>query len=94
MKCHAGASFTASEMHTVSRQRSRTIRALVVAIAFALAFGLTPNRVGASAVYSVRDFGAVGDGATLDTRAIQTAIDTAAAAGGGEVVLPAGTYPS
>jgi hypothetical protein len=43
---------------------------------------------------SVRDFGATGDGATLDTAAIQRAIDDAAASGGGTVTLPRGTYVS
>jgi hypothetical protein len=36
--------------------------------------------------------GAAGDGITLDTRAIQAAIDRCAAAGGGVVRLPAGRY--
>jgi polygalacturonase len=42
----------------------------------------------------VRAFGAKGDGATLDTEAINAAIRTAHAAGGGEVVLPAGRWLS
>jgi hypothetical protein len=42
----------------------------------------------------VRDAGARGDGTTKDTRAIQSALDRVAAAGGGEVVVPAGTYVS
>lgn len=37
-------------------------------------------------------FGATGDGVTDDTLAIQAAIDSVAAAGGGVVILPAGTY--
>lgn len=44
------------------------------------------------ATYNVRDSGAVGDGKTNDTAAIQKAIDAAAGAGGGEVIVPAGTY--
>jgi len=44
--------------------------------------------------YNVRDFGATGDGVTLDTAAINRAIDAAAAAGGGTVHFPAGTYLS
>ena len=43
---------------------------------------------------SVKDFGAKGDGLTLDTEAIQTALDRTAQRGGGVVVLPAGTYLS
>ena len=45
-------------------------------------------------VYDVRAFGAAGDGKTLDTPAINKAIDTAAAAGGGTVFFPAGEYLS
>lgn len=45
-----------------------------------------------SGVYDVRAFGATGDGKTLDTPAINRSIDAAAAAGGGTVLLPAGTY--
>ncbi len=44
--------------------------------------------------YNVVDYGAVGDGATLDTVAIQQAVDACAAAGGGRVVLPGGIFLS
>lgn len=43
-------------------------------------------------VYDVRAFGATGDGKSLDTPAINRAIDKAAAAGGGTVYLQAGSY--
>jgi len=48
----------------------------------------------AASGFDVRTFGAKGDGKTLDTAAINKAIDAAAAAGGGTVILPAGTYAS
>jgi polygalacturonase len=44
--------------------------------------------------YNIRDFGAKGDGKTLDTDAINKAIETAAGKGGGTVFFPAGTYLS
>jgi parallel beta-helix repeat protein len=44
--------------------------------------------------FDVRAFGATGDGQTLDTAAINRAIAPPAAAGGGTVVFPAGTYAS
>jgi len=42
--------------------------------------------------FSVRSFGATGDGKTLDTPAINRAIAAVAAAGRGTLVFPAGTY--
>lgn len=42
--------------------------------------------------YNVRDYGALGDGATNDAPAIQAAIDAAEAAGGGTVFFPRGYY--
>src|SRR3712207_225556 len=45
-----------------------------------------------AAVYGVRAYGARGDGRTVDTPAVNRAIEAAAAAGGGTVHFPAGTY--
>lgn len=42
--------------------------------------------------YNVRLFGAKGDGVQLDHHAINAAIDSAVAHGGGTVIVPAGTY--
>lgn len=61
-------------------------------VALALTFTLTS--ASAATVISVRDQGATGDGQTLDTAAIQQAIDACAEAGGGQVVFPPGTYRS
>lgn len=44
------------------------------------------------AAFDVRRFGAKGDRKTLDSLAINKAIDAAAAAGGGTVLITAGTY--
>jgi len=43
---------------------------------------------------SIVDVGAVADGATVNTRAIQSAIDSLAAKGGGTVVVPKGVFVS
>lgn len=42
--------------------------------------------------FDAREFGAIGDGKQLDTPAIQKAIDTCVAGGGGKVLLSAGKY--
>jgi polygalacturonase len=73
-----------------------TTRLRVLSIAL---LATTPGRPAVAAspnapVYDVRAFGAKGDGQTLDTAAINAAIEAAASAGGGTVVLPAGTYAS
>lgn len=46
-----------------------------------------PNRS-----WSVADFSAVGNGRTLNTNAIQRAIDTCSQAGGGRVIVPSGRW--
>jgi len=51
----------------------------------------TTNDLGAR-VYNIRDYGAKGDGAALDTSALQMAIDACTGDGGGTVLVPAGTF--
>ena len=42
--------------------------------------------------YLITDFGATGDGKTLNTISIQKAIDRCSAEGGGRVVIPNGIF--
>ena len=53
-----------------------------------------PDALSTRGVYDVTNFGARGDGKTLDTAAINQAIAAAAAAGGGTVNFPPGNYRS
>jgi hypothetical protein len=53
---------------------------------------LTVAAIAAPDVFSVRDFGAKGDGQTDDTAAFQKALDAAGQAGGGTVQAPRGNY--
>ncbi len=66
------------------------VLSLVCAFCQILNAAETPGKYG----INVRDYGATGDGKTLDSPAINRAIDAAAKAGGGTVLLPAGTYLS
>src|SRR5438874_12150623 len=70
-------------------------------LAFALLFSAAPRAsfsfttsAAQAGIYDVKSFGAKGDGKALDTAAINKTIDAAAAAGGGTVYFPAGTYLS
>lgn len=61
---------------------------LLISLPFLTAKCATPT------FYNVKDYGAVGDNQNLDSKAINKAIDAAAAAGGGTVFFPAGNYLS
>ena len=52
------------------------------------------NKLAGAAIYNIRDFGAKGDGKTLDTKAIQSAIDKCFNEKGGTVLIPAGDFLS
>jgi hypothetical protein len=65
------------------------------AVAMALSFGapeMKSSEMGNAPVYNVRDFGAVGDGKTIDTQAIDKAIRSCNEAGGGTVLFTPGEY--
>ena len=65
-------------------------RILVTTFALCTQVAISTSR--ADHVYDVRDFGAVGDGKSLDTAAIQQTIDAAARARGGTVRLSQGLF--
>ncbi len=56
-------------------------------------FSVLVSTVAAETIFNVRDYGATGDGTTLDTDAVQKALNECGKAdGGGVVLLPEGTY--
>lgn len=65
--------------------------ALIVAMLMTISQTATGGTAG---VFGVRDYGAAGDGRTLDTPAITKAIAACAEAGGGQVRFPPGRYLS
>jgi hypothetical protein len=54
--------------------------------------GFSPENAPGARVYNIRDFGAKGDGTTLDTLALQAAIDACNQDQGGTVLVPAGVF--
>src|SRR5437773_1147430 len=81
------------------RSASGACLALPVALLYdgAASAAAAPHRFGesggaAQSWIDVRKLGAVGDGKTIDSNAINKAIDQAAERGGGVVHFPAGTY--
>lgn len=50
------------------------------------------DKLSGARIYNIRDFGAKGDGITLDTSAIQSAIDACYRDNGGIVLVPAGVF--
>ena len=65
---------------------------LCILLLFVLAFQTDAQTQQSSAVFNVKDFGALGDGSTINTEAFNKAVEVCADAGGGTVAVPAGTY--
>src|SRR3954470_1561256 len=80
-------------MHTAKISRRKLI-GIVPAAAGLLSAQSQPasdKNLGAK-TYNIRDFGAKGDGKTLDTAALQSAIDACNKDQGGTVLVPAGVF--
>jgi exo-poly-alpha-galacturonosidase len=64
---------------------------IVLLIASFLLYGFTFKK---DNIFSITSFGAIGDGETMNTKYIQSAIDKCASEGGGTVVIPKGIFLS
>ena len=65
-------------------------QAVIICILLAFPFIAFAN----PSFFNIHDYGAKGDGATLNTKSIQSAIDACSQSGGGTVYFPAGKYLS
>src|SRR5215472_11754455 len=89
-----------SEMRRIALETARrrdVLKATVLALALPIVRPLPVWAQPAGAdqtggVFTVRAFGAVGDGKAVDSAAINRAIEAAASSGGGTVRVPAGKY--
>lgn len=79
---------------TATLEMSLRPRAVLIPLLATLSAGLILAATAAAPAFDVRAFGARGDGRTIDTPAINAAIEAASSAGGGTVHFPAGTYAS
>ena len=90
----------AGDMKTFDSARRDLLRLSSMGLAASAAYAIpalaAPKKAAMPALspilFDVRTFGATGDGKTIDTPAINKAIEAAASAGGGTVIFPAGTY--
>ena len=64
----------------------------VIIISVIFIFAKKSNADLTSAYFLITDYGAVGDGQTMCTQAIQTAIDSCSSVGGGYVLVPSGRF--
>src|ERR1700747_2629203 len=87
---HSSARHRLRPRHSVRRLEMRTAVKFVLLCVLCAVCGKLANAVCVGT--SVNAFGARGDGATDDTSAIQSAINAAAAAGGGSVVFNVARY--
>jgi polygalacturonase len=83
-------------MNSLTSLSKTCVTAIVAGFVLACAFGVPaqgiPLPVIPNATFNVTNYGAVGDGGTMNTAAIQKTIDAASAAGGGTVLVPAGKF--
>ncbi len=78
--------------------RRKWLRQLPAPILASLGMAAGPGNAAAirndsgTRIYNIRDYGAKGDGTTLDSAAVQSAIDACNRDGGGTVLVPAGNF--
>ena len=74
---------------------TRAFVCILLATASILAcYGMSYAKEAKPFEFNITEFGAVGDGKTLNTKAIQQAVDACTKNGGGTVVIPPGTFVS
>jgi len=70
------------------------IKQKIFVLFYLFAFGFSSEAQLTGTAFNVKNYGATGDGKTLDSPSINKAIEAAVSVGGGTVYFPAGTYLS
>ncbi len=76
------------------KETGRTVLQILVALGILASSGFVTQAAQMPLLFNVVEYGAVGEGKTLCTRAIQKAVKACVAVGGGTVYFPAGKYLS
>ncbi len=85
---------TAAIMQPINRRQILGMAGLAVLGSAVPVAAQENNKLPILQFFNVKDFGATGDGVTLDTASLNKAIDACCSAGGGIVYLPPGNYLS
>jgi hypothetical protein len=73
-------------------REDQTMKRIVIFCVLLLSLGMKSDIVSAPLQWDIRDYGARGDGKTVNTIFIQKAVNACYAAGGGTVVVPSGMF--
>lgn len=84
--------FNIENIHKICSMTMSLEKKLIVFFSFLLL--LQSGIYAQNGVYSIKDFGAVGDGITINTTFIQAAVNACEKGGGGKVIIPPGKYLS
>jgi polygalacturonase len=93
-KRHSSAAFRILDFDLVSSFEFRTSSFFAFVVIAFLCCTLPLRAADTPPRFPITSFGAIGDGKTLNTISIQSAIDACAKAGGGDLVIPKGTFIS
>lgn len=83
--------FSASKVKAIEPDKEESLRSRLEKMADSLTTHLMPWEI-PPGIFKVEDFGARGDGSTMNTVAIQKTIDACSSAGGGVVLFSSGDY--
>ena len=88
---HLGEGLSSFYREDIAMKNRRAVLSIVL-LAVSCAGAIGAEGVAKGATFDISEHGATGDGTTMNTKAIQGAIDELAAGGGGTLVVPKGVF--